>query len=88
MAEGMRRVNVLLQSLARLPGLGFLTQAEYRLRDALDVVDDAGDQLEDNQRHFNDVKNAVTDLATGDEELGGGPKRSHAKDEEAGEDEE
>jgi len=68
MADKLRQVNVLLQALSRVPGLGFLAQAEYRLQDAVDAVDDVNDVVEENQRHFDDVKEAVVDISVGDEE--------------------
>jgi hypothetical protein len=68
MADKMRQINVLLQSLSRLPGLGFLAQAEYRLQDAVDAVDDVNDQIEDNQRYIEDAGRAVKDIATVEEE--------------------
>jgi len=68
MADKLRQVNVLLQALARVPGLGFLAQAEYRLQDAVDAVDDVGDTIEDNQRYMADAKQAVVEIASGDEE--------------------
>ena len=63
MADRMRQVNVLLQALSRVPGLSFLAQAEYRLQDAVDAIDDVNDTIEDNQRHVADVKDAVSDIA-------------------------
>jgi hypothetical protein len=63
MADRMRQVNVLLQALSRVPGLSFLSQAEYRLQDAVDAIDDVNDTIEDNQRHVADVKDAVADIA-------------------------
>ena len=63
MADRMRQVNVLLQALSRVPGLSFLAQAEYRLQDAVDAIDDVNDTIEDNQRHVADVKDAVVDIA-------------------------
>lgn len=68
MADKLRQVNVLLQALSRVPGLGFLAQAEYRLQDAVDAVDDVNDAIEDNQRHLSDVADAVTDISSGDGE--------------------
>ena len=68
MADKLRQVNVLLQALSRVPGLGFLAQAEYRLQDAVDAVDDVNDAIEDNQRHLSDVADAVTDISSGDDE--------------------
>jgi hypothetical protein len=67
MADKLRQVNVLLQALARVPGLGFLAQAEYRLQDAVDAVDDVGDTIEDNQRYMEEAKHAVVDIASSDE---------------------
>jgi hypothetical protein len=68
MADKLRQVNVLLQSLSRVPGLGFLAQAEYRLQDAVDAVDDVNDQIEDNQRYLEDAGRAVGDIASVEEE--------------------
>jgi hypothetical protein len=68
MADKLRQVNVLLQALSRVPGLGFLAQAEYRLQDAVDAVDDVNDAVEDNQRHLADVADAVSDISTDDGE--------------------
>jgi hypothetical protein len=66
--DRLRQVNVLLQALSRVPGLGFLAQAEYRLQDAVDAVDDVGDTIEDHQRHYADVQDAVVDIASSDQE--------------------
>jgi hypothetical protein len=67
MADKLRQVNVLLQALSRVPGLGFLAQAEYRLQDAVDAVDDVNDTIEENQRHLTDVGDAMTDFSSGEE---------------------
>jgi hypothetical protein len=68
MADKMRQINVLLQALSRVPGLSFLSQAEYRLQDAVDAVDDVNDVVEENQRHLTDVRDAVVDISTSEEE--------------------
>jgi hypothetical protein len=82
MADKLRQVNVLLQALSRVPGLGFLAQAEYRLQDAVDAVDDVGDQIEDNQRHYSDVAKAAGDISGLDGEESPAPEEEEEEEEE------
>jgi hypothetical protein len=62
MADKVRKVSVLLQALARIPGLGFLADADYKLRSTADRVDDVGDQIEEGKRHVGDIRNAAGEV--------------------------
>jgi hypothetical protein len=68
MPDKVRKVSILLQALARIPGLGFLADADYQLRSTADSVDDVGDQIEEGQRHMNDIRSATGDIARSDDE--------------------
>jgi len=68
MPDKVRKVSILLQALARIPGLGFLADADYQLRSTADSVDDVGDQIEEGQRHMKDIRSATGDIARSDDE--------------------
>ena len=68
MADKVRKVSILLQALARIPGLGFLADADYQLRSTADSVDDVGDQIEEGQRHVSDIRNAAREVGRNDDE--------------------
>jgi hypothetical protein len=62
MTEKARKVSILLQTLSRIPGLGFLAETERDLREAADQVDEVGDQYEEGKRQVSDVRNATSDV--------------------------
>ena len=62
MTDKARKVSVLLQTLSRIPGLGFLADTERDLREAADQVDEVGDQYEEGKRHISDVRKATGDV--------------------------
>jgi hypothetical protein len=62
MTDKARKVSILLQTLSRIPGLGFLAETERDLREAADQVDEVGDQYEDGKRQLNDVRKATGDV--------------------------
>jgi hypothetical protein len=68
MTDKVRKVSILLQALARIPGLGFLADADYQLRSAADSVDDVGDQIEEGKRHMGDIRNAAGGVVNNDNE--------------------
>ena len=68
MTEKVRKISIFLQALSRIPGLGFLRDAEYQMREAADSVDEVGDSIEEGQRQVSDVRNAARDAATAEEE--------------------
>ena len=68
MPDKVRKVSILLQALSRIPGLGFLADTDYQLRSAADSVDDVGDQIEDGQRHMNDIRNAAGEVTRSDDD--------------------
>ena len=68
MTEKVRKLSIFLQALSRIPGLSFLRDAEYQMREAADSVDDIGDSIEEGQRQISDVRNAAQDVATSEEE--------------------
>ena len=68
MPDKVRKVSILLQALARIPGLGFLADTDYQLRSAADSVDDMGDEIEQGQRHMSDIRNAAGEIAHNDDE--------------------
>jgi hypothetical protein len=68
MTDKARKLSVLLQTLSRIPGLGFLAQTEQDLREAADQVDEVGDRYEEGKRHMGDVRKASRDMVSSDEE--------------------
>ena len=62
MTDKVRKVSILLQTLSRIPGLGFLAETERDLREAADQVDEVGDQYEEGKRQVNDVRKATGDV--------------------------
>jgi hypothetical protein len=68
MTEKVRKLSNFLQALSRIPGLGFLRDTEYQMREAVDAVDDMGDQVEDGKRQMGDVRKAAHDVVSQDDE--------------------
>jgi hypothetical protein len=68
MTDKVRKASVFLQALSRIPGLGFLRDTEYQMREAADAVDDMGDSLDEGRRQVNDVRHAARDVAKDDDE--------------------
>jgi hypothetical protein len=68
MTEKVRKLSVFLQTLSRIPGLGFLADTERDLREAADQVDDMEDRVEDTKRHARDVKKTAADVVSRDED--------------------
>jgi hypothetical protein len=68
MTEKVRKLSIFLQSLSRLPGLGFLAQTERDLREAADQVDEVGDQYEEGQRQLDDVRRAAGEVVSSDDD--------------------
>lgn len=68
MTEKVRKLSIFLQALSRIPGLAFLRDAEYQMREAADSVDEIGDTYEEGQRQIGDVRNAARDIGKPDEE--------------------
>jgi hypothetical protein len=62
MTDKARKVSILLQTLSRIPGLGFLAETERDLREAADQVDEVGDQYEEGKRQVSDVRKATGDV--------------------------
>ena len=67
MTDKVRKVSILMQTLSRLPGLGFLADAEAQMRSTADSIDDVGDQVEEGQRQYDDVKSAAREVARDDD---------------------
>ena len=67
MADKVRKVSILMQTLSRVPGLGFLADAEAQMRSTADSIDDVGDQIEEGQRQYGDVKNAAREVTRDDD---------------------
>jgi hypothetical protein len=68
MSDKVGKVSVLLQSLSRLPGLGFLAQADRQFRDAAEQVDEVGETYEEGQRQLEDVRRAAGDVTRPDDD--------------------
>ena len=47
MADKKRQFIILLNSLSRIPGLGFLSQLEYRMQEGIQAVDGVIDDAQD-----------------------------------------
>jgi hypothetical protein len=62
MTEKVRKLSVFLQTLSRIPGLGFLANTERDLREGADQFDDVGDRYEDAMRQVRDVKKTGADV--------------------------
>ena len=67
MTDKVRKVSILMQTLSRLPGLGFLADAEAQMRSTADSIDDVGDQVEEGQRQYGDVKSAAREVVRDDD---------------------
>lgn len=68
MADKVSRLAVLLQTLSRLPGLGFLAQADTQMRQAVDQVDEIGDSIEEVKRNTAEARNAAGEVFRGDDD--------------------
>ena len=68
MTDKVRKLSVFLQTLSRIPGLGFLAETEQDLRAAVDQVDDMGDRVDDAKRQYRDVKKTGADVMRQEEE--------------------
>jgi len=68
MTEKVRKVSILLQALSRIPGLSFLSDTERDLREAVDQVDEIGDQYEEGKRQIGDVRKATGDVVRSDDD--------------------
>jgi hypothetical protein len=68
MTEKVRKLSVFLQTLSRIPGLGFLADTERDLREAADQVDDVEDRIEDGKRHMGDIRKTAGDVVQSDDE--------------------
>jgi len=68
MTEKVRKLSIFLQTLSRIPGLGFLADTERDLREAADQVDDVEDRIEDGKRHMGDVRKTARDVVRNDED--------------------
>jgi hypothetical protein len=68
MTDKVRKASIFLQTISRLPGLGFLAQTERDLREAADQFDEVGDHVDDAERHYRDVAKAASDVASSDDE--------------------
>ena len=68
MTEKVRRLSVFLQTLSRIPGLGFLADTERDMRAAADQVDDVEDRIEDAKRQYRDVKKTGADVMSSEDE--------------------
>jgi hypothetical protein len=67
-ADKVSRLAVLLQTLARLPGLGFLAQADTQMREAVDQVDEIGDSIEEVKRNTAEARNAAREVVRGEDD--------------------
>ena len=68
MTEKVRKLSIFLQALSRIPGLGFLRDTEYQMREAADAVDEYGDQADEVKRQAGDVRRAAHDVVSQDDE--------------------
>ena len=68
MTEKVRKLSVFLQTLSRIPGLGFLADTERDLREAADQVDDVEDRIEDGKRHMGDIRKSAGDVVRNNED--------------------
>jgi hypothetical protein len=68
MTEKVRKLSVFLQTISRIPGLGFLADTERQLRESADQVDDMGDQYEDAKRQVRDVKKTGADVLSSEDD--------------------
>jgi hypothetical protein len=62
----VRKVSILLQTLARVPGLGFLADAESQLRNKAEEIDSLEDQYHEVQRRADDVSTAARNVQQDD----------------------
>jgi hypothetical protein len=67
MTDKVRKVSILMQTLSRVPGLGFLADAEAQMRSTADSIDDVGDQVEEGKRQYEDVQNAAGEVMRDDD---------------------
>lgn len=64
MSDKRRQIAVLLNSLSRIPGLGFLSQAEYRFQEGVQAVDGVIDDVNDHKEYLENARDAGAELAT------------------------
>lgn len=67
MADKVTKVSVLLQTLSRIPGLGFLAAADHQMRATVDEVDEYGDNVEEVRRNSANVRDAAKSLGDDDD---------------------
>lgn len=68
MSDKISTFRVLLMNLSRLPGLGFLSQYEGQVRDAVVGVEDYADAADDMKNAVSDVGNSAKQLASRDDD--------------------
>lgn len=68
MADKVSKIYILLQTLSRIPGLGFLANADAELRSTVDYVEEYGDTAEEIQRNAQDATDAAKGLASRDDD--------------------
>ncbi|MDX1944392.1 MAG: hypothetical protein SFU86_03220 [Pirellulaceae bacterium] len=68
MADKVSRLAVLLQTLSRLPGMGFLAQADTQMREAVDQFDEYGDAIEEVKRNTREVRDAAGEVIKGEDD--------------------
>jgi hypothetical protein len=68
MTDKTRKVSSLLQTLSRLPGLGFLSNTDRQMREAADSVRNVENSVADRKRQMRDVRTAAGDLAASDDD--------------------
>jgi hypothetical protein len=67
-ADKVTKVSVLLQTLSRIPGLGFLGGVDSKMRASVDQVDEVGDNYEEIKRNAQDAREAAREVARNDDD--------------------
>jgi hypothetical protein len=68
MSEKVNKLSVLLQSLSRIPGLGFLASADYQMRETAEEIENVGDEYEERSRQVKNVRDAAGQMARDDDD--------------------
>lgn len=68
MSDKVGKVSVLLQTLSRIPGLGFLSGVDNQMRETIDNAEDYVDDAEEIRRTAEETQANARDLMRSDDD--------------------
>ena len=68
MGDKIGKISVLMQTLSRIPGLGFLSGVDNTMRETIDNAEDYVDDAEEIRRTAQETKDNARDLVRNDED--------------------